>query len=185
MKRSISIVLLVVFLLNTVGYYGFFLGVLASQQNSISQELDQDEFVGSDAITFRIPLSIPYHTDVNEYERVQGKFEKDGEVFQLVKQKMLNDTLYVVCVKDGESKKINQALTDYVKTFSDKPAGNHTNSSTKLSTNFSKDYLSQRISISNDSHGWESEVSTRTLLVTLVPTFLASIVHPPERVFSI
>jgi hypothetical protein len=167
-----------------VGYYCFFLGLQSYQNESASKKLDDDQYAGSQTLTFRIPLSVPYYTDNNEYERVKGHFEKDGETYQLVKQKLLHDTLYIVCFKDDQSKKINQELADYVKTFSDKPEDNQTSSGVKLPSNFSKDYLSQRISISIYCHGWVSEVSTRTLLVTLVSTFAPSMVHPPERVVS-
>jgi hypothetical protein len=183
MKRSISIVMLIIFLLNTVGYYGFFIGVLASQQNLISQELDQDEFVGSDAITFRIPLSIPYHTDVNEYERVQGKFEKDGEVFQLVKQKMLNDTLYVVCVKDGESKKINQALTDYVKTFSDGHDNSKHSGSKKIISPISE-YTLTSIDLKTLHSGWIKSLEFnefKSIQAILVSVAITS----PPRLYSL
>ena len=34
------------------------------------------------------------------YERVNGEFEHNGEFFKLVKQKLENDTLNIVCIKD-------------------------------------------------------------------------------------
>lgn len=55
------------------------------------------------------------------FERVNGKFEHQGEFYKLVKQKLHNDTLYVVCIKDFESKSLSKKMTDYIKMSNDLP----------------------------------------------------------------
>jgi hypothetical protein len=183
MKTCISIFLLVLFLLNTVGYYGFFLGIQSAQEDSISQELDQDEFVGSEAMTFRIPLSVPYHIDNNEYERVQGQFEKDGEVYQLVKQKMLRDTLYIVCVKDDESKKINQELTNYVKTFSDNHDSSKHSNAKKVVTSIIE-YMLMSIGVTTQQGGWVKSIEFNEFIYE--ESISAAIdINSPPRLFSL
>ena len=62
-----------------------------------------------------------------------------GEFYRLVKQKYQNDTLFIVCIKDQASKRIQQAVTDYAKTFTDKPIDTKHNG--KANFNFVKDYL--------------------------------------------
>ena len=108
-------------------------------------------------ITFKIPLTVPYSTDSREYNRVDGEFEHNGEVYRLVKQRLQSDTLYIVCVKDNTSKQINQALEDYVKTFSDNPVSSKGNS--KTVQNFIKDFISQSISIEEQTSGWQKTIS--------------------------
>ncbi len=71
-----------------------------------------------------------------------------GEFYRLVKQKYQNDTLFMVCIKDHASKRIEQAVTDYVKTFTDKPID--TKHSGKVNTNFIKDFLPSRITHKRD-----------------------------------
>jgi hypothetical protein len=155
----------------------------AAQEDFISQELDQDEFVGSEAITFRIPLSVPYHIDNNEYERVQGQFEKGGEVYQLVKQKMLRDTLYIVCVKDDKSKKINQELTDYVKTFSDNhDSSKHSN--TKKVVSPISEYTLTSISVTSQYNGWIKSIEFNEFKNVESTGATVDIVCPP-RLFSL
>ena len=181
MKRVISTLLLAIFLLNTVGYYGAFVGLQAVQKEATLKALDEDEFIGSDAITFRIPLSVPYHTGEQQYERVQGQFEKDGEVFQLVKQKLFRDTLYIVCVKDVDGKKINQELTDYVKTFSD----NHDNtkhSSTKKIAVSSNEYIITSVSINVKTSGWIKPIEFNDFKLLVSSVALADIIYPPRIV---
>src|SRR5207302_5128451 len=100
--------MLLLFLLNTVGFYGIFLGMQLRYAREANKQLDEDQYSASDAMTFKVPLSVPYAADNQEYDRVTGEFEHRGEVYRLVKQKLYHDTLYIVCVKDRESKKINQ-----------------------------------------------------------------------------
>ena len=96
-------------------------------------------------------MTLPYHLD-SEYERVDGEIEHDGEFYRLVKQKLEKDTLYIVCIKDHDSKRIKQALADYVKTFTDKPVdAKHQG---KFSASFIKDFLPTSIEITPASAGW-------------------------------
>jgi hypothetical protein len=113
---------------------------------------DNEEYSHTQEITIKVPLTIPYATDSREYTRVDGEFEHLGEVYRMVKQKLLSDTLYIVCVKDKTSKEINQALADYVKTFTDKPVSEKSNS--KTSQNLIKDYMVSSIALQTGSDGW-------------------------------
>lgn len=149
--------MLVLFLMNMLGLYGVFLGVQFKYGQEVAQNLDNDNYPGADEMTFKVPLTLPYYADSREYERVRGEFEVKGEVYQLVKQKLLRDTLYIVCVKDHGSKKIKQALTDYVKTFTDKPESS--NSGTKLAPQFSKDFLTYCIRVVPGATGWGRELT--------------------------
>jgi hypothetical protein len=144
--------MLILFLMNMLGLYGVFLGVQFKYGQEVSQNLDEDNYAGADEMTFKVPLTLPYSIDSREYERVRGEFEVKGEVYQLVKQKLLRDTLYIVCVKDHGSKKIKQALADYVKTFTDKPE--NSKSGAKLVPPVSKDFLTYCISVVPGVCGW-------------------------------
>jgi hypothetical protein len=170
--------MLALFLMNMLGLYGVFLGVQFNYSREVAQNLDDNRYAGADEMTFRVPLTLPYYTDSREYERVRGEFEVEGEVYQLVKQKLLRDTLYIVCVKDHDSKKIKQALADYVKTFTDKPE--NSKSGAKLVPQLSKDFLAYRITVVQGSTGWARELT----FLNPVPNFLESdspIFSPPPQ----
>ncbi|MCA4900154.1 MAG: hypothetical protein ACK514_02240 [Bacteroidota bacterium] len=150
MKRRLTLFLLILFLLNVVGYYGVLLGLRVQTSERFRNSIDR-ESIGTE-LTFKIPLAIPYAVDANEYSPVEGEFEYQGEVYQLVKQKHLHDTLYIVCVKDRESKKINQALADYVKSFTDKPVSQK--QGTKTIQLVSKDFFSTSIELTGLNRGF-------------------------------
>lgn len=179
MKRVITLCLLFLFLLNALGFYGIYAGWQWKNSREMNARLSDDNYSEQETRTFKIPLSLPYGVDSKDYERVEGEFTYEGDVFRLVKQRMYRDTLFLVCIKDVKSTQINQALTDYVKTFTDKPV--NAKQSVKFSVDFSKDYLSTIISVNQNSKGWERSAYLSTKPRVLIHSFTASIVHPPER----
>ncbi|HEY0771698.1 MAG TPA: hypothetical protein VGD31_15335 [Sphingobacteriaceae bacterium] len=162
-----------------MGYYGVFVGMQYRNDLAMTAVLDADRYNDSETFTIRIPVAVPYMTDQSDFQRVDGKFEHKGEHYRLVKQKYANDTLTVVCVRDVETKRINKALSDYVKNFSDQ-SGDQNQAST-IAFNFIKDYLSQPFSLRSLSRGWETDVVQYGYCINLIPSFEASVVHPPER----
>ena len=162
-----------------MGYYGVFLGLQYKNDKDMIQRMDAEEYSDSETVTIKIPISIPYAMDSKGFERVDGKFEYNGDFYRLVKQKLLQDTLYVVCLKDHENKRIDEAMTSLVKTFTDKPADQHSNS--KIVINFIKDYIPQVFIVQHVSLGWETDVVKESSCSVLKSSFYPSIVHPPER----
>jgi len=166
-------------LLNVMGYYGVFLGLQYKNDQRMIQKLDADNYSDSETITLKIPISVPYAVDSKDFQRVDGKFEHQGEFYRLVKQRLSQDTLYIVCVKDTEDKRIDNAITDFVKTFTDKPVDNHPSS--KVVVNFIKDYVSQPFAVQHFASGWEIDVVKTSSFKFLHSSFSSSIIHPPER----
>ena len=156
MKRIISIFLVFLLLFNTLGFYGLLQGLRYKSTLDLVTRLDNHRYSEDETILLKIPVAVPYQIDSEGYERVDGEFEHQGEFYRLVKQKYQNDTLFMVCIKDQASKRIEQAVTDYVKTFTDKPID--AKHSGKVTTNFIKDYLPSRITINAISTGWNSEL---------------------------
>lgn len=160
MKRGLTIVLLVLFLLNVLGYYGIFMGIQFVNEKEMRALFDDDNFLPEEEITIKVPITIPYATDSREFTRVDGEFEHEGEVYRMVKQRYISDTLHIVCIKDYKSKEIKQALHDYVKSFTDKPSSEK--SSTKTVQNFIKDYISCSTILQSEVNGWNKELTHRT-----------------------
>jgi hypothetical protein len=163
-----------------MGYYGVFLGLEYQNNISMIKKLDGEKYDASNTVTIQVPLAIPYALDQNEFERVDGLFEHHGEFYRLVKQRYANDTLTVVCVKDYKNQRIHQALSDFVKTFTAHPSSHQQH--TKIVISIIKDYLPLRFSMEMISIGWQLAIASGNVCSHLVPSYTASIVHPPERV---
>jgi hypothetical protein len=161
-----------------LGYYGVFIGLQLKTTQKMRENFDEDNYTHQE-ITFKIPLAVPYSTDSKEFRRVDGEFEHQGEIYRLVKQRLKSDTLFIVCVKDNVSKRISQALEDYVKTFTDKPANSKGNS--KTIQNLIKDFICNAISIEKQNSGWEKTLSFYRVESQYQPID-CSFTGPPPRV---
>ena len=162
-----------------MGYYGLFLGLNHQNKQQIIERLDLADYQESQTVTIKIPMAIPYTAGSENYERVDGEFEHEGEFYRMVKQRHFEDTLYVVCIKDDQAKRIDQALTDYVKTFADEPADGK--NSQKMTINFIKEYMTSSCVIRHISSGWSLDVSNPSVAATFKSSYSPSFVHPPER----
>lgn len=152
MKNIISIFLAMLLLLNVMGYYGLFLGIKYKNTADITQRLDVGNYAESETVTIKVPLAIPYAADT-EFERIDGEIEHQGEFYRMVKQKLEKDTLRIVCLRDVKSKRIKQALSDYVKTFSD-----HSTDAGQVKTvpGFIKDYIPAGFRLVSSAAGWNA-----------------------------
>lgn len=132
MTRALAIFLIAVHMMNIMGSYGILAKLEVNHLGRISNLLDEDQFSGSTAITLRIPFSLPYSTYSENYERVSGRIEYEGEVYQLVKQKFHNDTLFIVCAMDGKLGEINRAFKDLASSMCGDQDGKSTNKALNL-----------------------------------------------------
>jgi len=164
-----------------MGYYGIFVGMHYSNDQAMRRTLDADVYDQSQSITLKVSVSIPYMPDQVDFSRATGKFEHQGHLYRIVKQRYAQDTLTVICVRDIEHEKIDTMLTDYVKTFTDNATHESKGTGSKFSITFIKDYLPGSFCIRSTCDGWSAEVVLTTNRGTLVPSFTSSIVHPPER----
>ncbi len=178
MKNLTAIFLVLLLLFNALGFFGLFVGLTYKSRQDLVQRLDNEDYLEEETVTLKVPLALPYHIDSDEYERVDGEIEHNGEFYQLVKQKLEKDTLYIVCIKDHDSKRIKQALTDYVKTFTDKPIDAKHNG--KIFTGFIKDFLPSSMEISTASSGWNSTVASTALYDSFSSRSIAVVSPPPQ-----
>lgn len=177
--RKITAIALVLFLLfNVLGFYGIFFTLRYSNQQSLKLQFDSEAYTELETVTIKVPLTVPYAADQHEFRRVDGEFQHEGEHYRLVKQRLASDTLYVVCVKDQQSKRIHQALSDYVKTLADDLG--HDKSGHSPGINFSKDFCGSTFSLITHSIGWEQAVVQHGAVKHFIPSYSPSITNPPE-----
>lgn len=175
MRKAIAIFFLVIILLNTAGYYLVFEGW--KWHYSTAWSIDENSGAAEEVI-IRVPLNVPY-AQAKDWEKAEGQFEYQGDVYRITKQRVALDAVYIACVKDGETSRINHQLEDFAKTFSDKPVDGK--QGVKTLPSMIKEYITSSISIKSISHGWFLQSTYGMSQEVLVPSYFASIVHPPEK----
>ena len=182
LKKIFSILLLAIFLFNVGGYYAIFWGLRYQAKQELVSRLDSDNYANDETILIRIPITLPYPMPVG-YERVNGEFEHNGEFFKLVKQKLENDTLNIVCIKDHKERQLFGAFKDFIKLSNDLPTTDSQHAVILLSK-LLKDYEPLLDLKVISCEGWVQESSTVDRNAALLSQDRPVLSPPPKRILS-
>jgi cbb3-type cytochrome oxidase subunit 3 len=137
LRKSASIILLLVFLFNMIGYRAWFYYAEKKADASMEARLDKDQYDENELVSITIPLYNPYQLDQNSFERVNGEFNYQGKTFKLVKRRISDGNLVLLCIPDAHKTVLKKAKTEFGNLTNDL-AGNGKNSSRSgLQKNFS------------------------------------------------
>ncbi|MDR7131140.1 hypothetical protein J2X69_003500 [Algoriphagus sp. 4150] len=89
--------------------------------------------------TLKIPLSMPYASDQEEFHITNISFEKDGQHFRVIKQRYQSDTLYMVYVPDIAKGNLNTTIRQWISSLTQDETP-HQNGNSLLIKLFIKDY---------------------------------------------
>lgn len=142
--------------------------------------LDSRDYSDDETITLKIPFALPYWMDSKAYERVDGEFQHQGEFYKLVKQKLEKDTLYVVCIKDVNEKKLFLVMADYIKLSNDLPSSS--GQTLKLLGSLMKDFVKSIETEIHTSQGWSQEYPFAEPFFNLLTLAFPVSSPPPEHV---
>jgi hypothetical protein len=121
-------------------------------QKDLLVRLDANNYSSNDVVVISVPISLPYPLQQQGYERVDGEFEYQGEYYSLVKQRLENDTLFMVCIKDHKQKKLVKVLNEYTNLANNLPASaQHT---VDQFAKLFKDYTSAESTSISAGTGW-------------------------------
>ncbi|HEY5745627.1 MAG TPA: hypothetical protein VIU12_06105 [Chryseolinea sp.] len=180
-RKYFSILFLFLMGLNTVGYYSFLVMVRNQLTSRVTEKLQSGFNEPGAQMIIKMPLSIPYGADSHEYEPIHGAISFEGTVYQLVKQRLYKDTLYVVCIRDYQTTEASNQIKDFSKTFASE-SKQPQNSGIKLVISSAKYYFSKINPLESSNSGWAidctfAEVANRYRYDSNPPIF-----HPPKSV---
>jgi hypothetical protein len=101
-----------------------FWGLRFETDQKLTARLDADLYDQDATIELKIPVALPYPIYTEGFKRVDGRFEHKGEFYKLVKHKFQNDTLYIVCIRDHETRKLVSTIADYTRLTQSFPTNN-------------------------------------------------------------
>lgn len=129
-----------------------FWGLKSQARNNLLHRLDAEAYSSEDVVVLTLPLTLPYPIHEGGYERASGEFEYQGEFYHLVKQKLEHDTLFIVCVKDHQQKKLVHALNEYANLANNLPTS--AKDSTDMLAKLFKDFTIADFTILHSERGW-------------------------------
>ncbi|HEV8511902.1 MAG TPA: hypothetical protein VGQ59_01415 [Cyclobacteriaceae bacterium] len=142
----------------------------------LQKQLDANDIADGESVVIKIPMTLPYQTTSAAFERVTGEFEHQGEYYQLVKQKLENDTLSIVCIKDHREKQIVTSMVDFTKQSNDLP----TSTALKVLGSFLKEYNGTTNLKMISIDGWNTTIAfSNPSFETITPIF--PVIAPPPK----
>lgn len=178
MKRCISTVLVTLVLMNVMGYYGLLVGLQYRNAQNLATRIDSGLLENLETRSLKIPL--PGNPGSEQYQRIDGEFEQNGQVFRYVKQRLYKDTFHIVFIKDETGTLIKHAMADYARTFSENSSDD--DQQLIVLPIFIREYFSKRLEFVSTPARSITDVAQNSYPKTFIDCFSFHIVHPPERV---
>lgn len=178
MRRLSAIFLLFLILLNTLGFYNVLLLIEKEAfRKSVTKINDTDHEISGNLL-LRIPMVWPDQKNDEEYRKVNGQIEVDGEIYHYVKEKFYNDTLFIVCLRDDQTTKIKNTISDFSKLFSAQSPESERNTESFL-LSFAKFYLLWKPGNDSSLCSWIQTISFSQSADLYSFLHLETVFHPP------
>jgi len=183
-KKIASILLLLLLFFNWVGYRLVSDFLQNRSDSKLEAKLDRNEYDDSQLTEIRVPLSLPYYTGSQDFERFNGEIEIGGMHYNYVKRKVENGDLVLLCIPNTEKKMIQSARDDFFKMVNDLPQNSSGKKSDGGNSIASKTFCSE---YRQEMNNWELKgVVPNKFTFILTNSFLVSFKHtllpeqPPE-----
>lgn len=119
MKQIAAILLITVFLFNLFGYR-LLLNYAQHQSNQkLEANFDNNNYNEAELITVKVPLSLPYQNNQQDFERVDGEIKINGKIYKFVKRKISNGELLLMCLPDHKKMELQSAKDEFFKYAND------------------------------------------------------------------
>ncbi|HEX8279456.1 MAG TPA: hypothetical protein VF540_12205 [Segetibacter sp.] len=143
MKKLSAILLIALFLFNLFGYRILF--NYEQQQSDVRLEasLDKQDYNEADLVTIKVPLSLPYVNNQQNFERVDGEITVNGKILKYVKRKITDGNLILLCVPNDNKMRIESAKEEFFKYANDLMQNNHSNKSSNTKSGVSKNLMTE------------------------------------------
>ena len=180
MQKSVVILLLFTFLFYIIGYKMLFMGLQYNADLKMGKRLEESAYQKDQSITLKIPISLPYQIHQSGFRKASGKFEYNGEYFNLVEQKIEGDTLYAVCIKDAFKTALSEKMSNFEKAVHNWP--NTSDKAHSLISTLIKDYLPTHSIQARGSMGWILSFDYQAIHSKLFGRTIALESPPPELI---
>lgn len=153
MKRLSAILLIALFLFNLFGYRVIFNYAQQQSDFRFATSLDKNDYNDADLITIKVPLSLPYLNNQQNFERVDGEITLNGKILKYVKRRITDGNLVLLCLPDNNKMRIKSAKDEFFKYANDLVQNSQSKKSGNTKSGVFKIFLSE-YDINNFEHNF-------------------------------
>ena len=162
LKKLASILLIILFLFNLVGYRIVYCYEQQQADNQLEASLNKDLYNEADLLTIKVPLSLPYLVNNSSFERVDGEIKVNGKIYKYVKRRILEGQLVLLCLPDYNKMLLQSEARESYKTIADgipnskKPGDSKSISFKNIFTDFNTSEINYTLNIFSNKICFES-----------------------------
>ncbi|MEP6746719.1 MAG: hypothetical protein ABJB86_03275 [Bacteroidota bacterium] len=123
MKKLIAILLLIIYLFNLAGYSLVFHYLICQSEDKFAAQIDGNKYKDAELLEISIPFNLPYTQNSSEFESLDGSVELNGILYNYVKRRIYNDTLYIMCLSNQQRTQLIKEKSKYAGEVNDFTAG--------------------------------------------------------------
>lgn len=186
MRKTAAILLLMLIVFNTIGYKLWFSIAMEQADNRLESILDKNSFNEQDLFTLKIPINLPYQNTWASFERINGEITVAGETYMYVQRKIVNDTMFLQCIRHTEKINLQQKSNDYFGKVNDVAGNNDAKKMPGKNTSILKFAVSD---FTNDINPWKCVSFIANPAVYPVKPFISNssthiqqLIKPPQSV---
>lgn len=186
MRKTAAILLLMLFVFNTIGYKLWFSIAMQNADTRLEAALDKNNFNEDDLFTLKIPINLPYQNTWASFERINGEITVNGETYMYVQRKVVNDTMFLQCIRHTEKIDLQQKSNDYFGKVNDVSGNNDAKKLPGKTINFLKfaalDYTNDIVPWKCISFIADPAVYTVKPFINNSSTHILQLIKPPQSV---
>lgn len=119
MRKIAAILLLITMVFNWFGYRILSDYLQYRSDRQLEAKLDVEDYDASRLIELKVPVSLPYQSNWDDFERYDGEIVVNGIHYKYVKRKVYNDSLILLCLPNEDKMKIENAKDNFFKLVND------------------------------------------------------------------
>src|ERR1700742_1958036 len=145
MKRIVAILLMTVLFFNWYGYQLMSSYLQDRADSQLEASLDKKNYDEYQLISIKIPLTdLSYYNSTTTFERVDGRIEVSGIVYNYVERRIYKDSLEMLCIPNTTAMVLTTAKNTFFQQVNDlqqnTPQGKKAPATPHSYKSFAKDY---------------------------------------------
>jgi hypothetical protein len=183
-KRTAAILLLILLLFNWVGYE-FYTAFLQEQADkTMVANLDRNNYTDAELISIKVPAThLSSYVNSKDFQRVDGKIEIEGVLYNYVKRRFSEDSLELLCIPNKTATSIQTAKNEFFKLVNDLQHPGQSKKSDQHSSSFkgfSAEYFSNSQSFAISKLTLVRQKANDHYLLQIPSVFLTRAGQPPD-----
>jgi hypothetical protein len=112
-------------LFNLVGYRMYLHYLEVQHDTVLEKRMDENSYDPSAVFILKSPVTLPYYTNSETYERVNGSVEVEGIAYKYIKRRIYNDSIELVCLPNPKKQQLESARDLFFQLANDFQAERH------------------------------------------------------------